>query len=93
MICPHKNISRNNLWEEISDKLPTNVLAALHSMDDVDLYVSLLGGLNPNFFGNVSLKDELALINCSKTYQQIVYNHSLDEIHLNSMNMHSFILI
>jgi hypothetical protein len=50
------------LWEEISDKLPTSVLSALHSMDDVDLYVSLLGGLNPNFFGNVSLKDELALI-------------------------------
>jgi hypothetical protein len=42
--------------------LPTSVSAALHSMKDVDLYVSLLSGLDPSFFGNVSLKDKLALI-------------------------------
>lgn len=62
MSCTNFNNWRNNMWDEITDQLPVDLLARLHSLDDTDLYECIIGGLIPFLNVDITLIDKFNLI-------------------------------
>ena len=62
MSCTNFNNWRNNMWDEIIEQLPVDVLATLHSLDDDDLHEYIIGGKSPITNTNILTIDKLNLI-------------------------------
>ena len=47
MTCRNFNEWRNNLWDELMDRLPIEQLARIYALDEIDLYTTIIGGQIP----------------------------------------------
>ena len=60
--CGNFNEWRNNLWDELMDKLPIEQLARIYAMDEIDLYTTIIGGKIPDLNNYLTFDTEFCLI-------------------------------
>ena len=61
--CGNFNEWRNNLWDELMDKLPIEQLARInYAMDEIDLYTTIIGGQIPDLNNYLTFDTEFCLI-------------------------------
>ena len=62
MTCRNFNEWRNNLWDELMDKLQTEHLARIYSLDETDLYKTIISGETPGLNNYQTFDNEFCLI-------------------------------
>ena len=62
MTCRNFNEWRNNLWDELMDKLQTEHLARIYSLDETDLYKTIISGETSGLNNYQTFDTEFCLI-------------------------------
>lgn len=62
MLCPNFNSWRNKLWDKITETFPLQIVAELFSLDNTELYESIISGNMPSRNEEPDVRDRFAIL-------------------------------